>query len=214
LAKKNLKKTKHTPWNKGLEVGQREPFSPAEVNRIKKQLAKCGDAGLRDLALFSTSIDTMLRTPDLLELTVKELRMRNRSMRNTFELPPKGRRRVGIQCTLSKSTMKILQNWIDYSDKKPTDYLFTGQIGGGARPLSIRQFNRIVKSWAESIGLDPSAYGLESLRRTRAVYILNRTGNIEAVRVLLGLTDVGKTALYLYDSTPVDALAISRAHEI
>jgi hypothetical protein len=44
--------------------------------------------------------------------------------------------------------------------------------------------------------------------------ILNRTGNLEAVRVLLGHDDIGSTARYLGDTEPQDALAISRAHEM
>ncbi len=80
--------------------------------------------------------------------------------------------------------------------------------------LSMRQFSRRVKEWTEGIGLDASSYGIESLRRTRAIHILDRTGSLEAVRVLLGLKSVGKTALYLSDTKPVDALAISRQYEL
>ena len=85
MAKKKAKR-KHYPWNKGREVGRQAPLTPSEVTRIKKALAKRGDAGLRDLALFSTAIDTMLRASDLLGLTVKDVRKRNRLMRDTFDL--------------------------------------------------------------------------------------------------------------------------------
>ena len=82
MAKGNVR-GKQYPWNKGLEVGQRAPLSLSEVTRIKKLLAKRGGA-LRDLALFSTAIDTMLRSQDLLGLTVKDVRKRNRIMRDTL----------------------------------------------------------------------------------------------------------------------------------
>ena len=61
---------------------------------------------------------------------------------------------------------------------------------------------------------DASQYGLESLRRTRSVYILNQTGNMEAVRVLLGMNDIASTARYLGPSNPMDALLVSRSNEI
>ena len=77
---------KYVPWNKGLEVGKRAPLSLTQVTRIKKLLAKRGDAGLRDFALFSTAIDTMLRAQDLLGLRVKGVRKRNRVMRDTLKL--------------------------------------------------------------------------------------------------------------------------------
>jgi integrase len=202
---------KHYPWNKGLEVGQRAPLSVAEVTQIRKLLVKRGDAGLRDLALFSTAIDTMLRAPDLLELTVKEVRKRNRVMRDTVELTTAkcGQR---VRCVLSKNTMRVLEKWIEQTGKKSNDYLFTGRLGGGLTPMSARQFSRRVKAWTEGIGLDASSYGIESLRRTRSIYILNKTGNMEAVRIMLGLADIRTTARYLSDANPVDALAINRAH--
>lgn len=213
MVKKKTTTSKRDPWNKGREVGQRNPFSPAEVRRIRKLIAKRGDAGLRDLALFSTAIDTMLRTPDLLELTVKDVRQHNRVMRDTIKLATASRGQ-SVQCTLSKATMSVLEKWINKSAKRPRDYLFTGQKGGGLTRFSARQFSRLVKAWAEGIGLDASAYGIESLRRTRAIYILKSTGNLEAARILLGLADMRSTARYLRDPKPVDALEISRAHEI
>ena len=65
------------------------------------------------------------------------------------------------------------------------------------RALSPRQLNRILKSWVIDVGLNESDYGVESLRRTRAVAMLNRTGDMEAVRDLLGLKDIYKTEQYL-----------------
>jgi len=158
----------------------------------------------------------MLRTPDLLGLTVKDVRKRNRVMRDTLDLAPVrgGRRSLHVRCTLSKTTRRILDKWIKHSAKKPGDYLFTGRLGGGIAAINPRQFSRLVKAWAEGIGLDVSRYGIESLRRSRAVHILNRSGSMEAVRVLLGFTDIGKTARYLGDDKPIDALKISRKYEI
>ncbi len=193
---KKKTKAKHQPWNKGREVGQRAPLGLSEVTRIKKLLVKRGDAGLRDLALFSTAIDTMLRAQDLLGLTVKDVRKRNRVMRESFEVIT-ARYGQGVECVLSKITMRVLDNWINKSAKRPGDYLFTGRLGGGLTPLSARQFSRLVKTWTDGIGLDASSYGTESLRRTRAIQVLEKTGDMEVVRIMLGHADVGTTAQYL-----------------
>ena len=163
-----LRKSKRAPWNKGIEVGQRDTFSASEVTRIRKMLAKGGRASLRDLALFSTAIDTMLRAPDLLGLTVKDVRKRNRVMRDTLELAA-ANRGSGIRCTLSKATMSALEDWIIQSDKKPTNYLFTRRTGLSSKAITARQLNRLVKDWAAGIGLDPSSFGIESLRRTHSL---------------------------------------------
>ena len=111
---------KHSPWNKGREVGQRAPLSLSEVTRIKKLLAQRGDAGLRDLALFSTAIDTMLRAQDLLGLTVKDVRNRKRVMRDTLELTT-ATYGQSVQCVLSKTTMRVLAKRIRQSAKKPSE---------------------------------------------------------------------------------------------
>jgi hypothetical protein len=39
-----------------------------------------------------------------------------------------------------------------------------------------------------SIGLDPAKFGTHSLRRTKAVLIYRRTGNLRAVQLLLSCT--------------------------
>ncbi len=196
MAKMKRKKGKRIPWNKGREVGQRAPLSLSEVARVKKMLAKRGDTGLRDRALFLTAIDSMLRSPDLLGLTVKDVRKRNREMRDVLELTT-ARHGQGVRCELSKITIRVLERWINQSAKKPNDYLFTGRHGGGLTPLSARQFSRLVKTWTEGIGLDPRSFGTESLRRTCASHILRKTGDIEAVRVMLGHRDIGTTVQYL-----------------
>ena len=167
LAKKKMKRSKRYPWNKGLKLGPQDPFRPADVTRIRSLLAKRDVGGLRDLALFSTAIDTMLRPTDLLGLTVKDVRKRNREMRDTIELAAKGER-GRVRCTLSKTTMRVLEKWIGHSAKKPSDYLFTGRVGGGLTALSARQLSRLVKGWVDGIRLDVHSYGIISLRRTRA----------------------------------------------
>lgn len=210
---KKKAKGKRYPWNKGRKVGKRKAFSPSDVRRIRKLLAKHGNAGLRDLALFSTAMDTMLRASDLVGLTVQDVRKRGRVMRETLKLVTTKEGR-SIRCVLSKTTMRLLEKWINHSGKKPRGYLFTGRVSGELTAMSTRQLGRLVKRWAEDAGLDASSYGTESLRRTRAVYLLNRTGNVEAVRILLGLETIAATARYLSDSKPVDALAISRAHAL
>src|ERR1700736_4420460 len=69
MAKKRAPKRR--VWNKGLEVGKRDGFTPDQVKRIRALLADRGVPGLRDLALFSTAIDTMLHGQDLLHARIE-----------------------------------------------------------------------------------------------------------------------------------------------
>src|ERR1700730_15664684 len=63
MAKKRASKWR--AWNKGIELGQKDAFTPDQAKRIRQVLARCGGRGLRDLALFSVAIDTMLQGPEL-----------------------------------------------------------------------------------------------------------------------------------------------------
>jgi integrase len=81
------------------------------------------------------------------------------------------------------------------------------------RSLSTRQYARLVDSWIASIGLDPSAYGTHSLRRTKATLIYRRTGNIRAVQLLLGHAKLESTVRYLGIEVE-DALAIAEQVDV
>lgn len=62
----------NTPaWNKGKAVGPKAPLTPDQVKLIRDTLA--AGAEWRDLALFGTAIDTMLRAADLLKLRVADI---------------------------------------------------------------------------------------------------------------------------------------------
>lgn len=67
--------------------------------------------------------------------------------------------------------------------------------------------------WIRDIGLDVSAYGTHSLRRTKASLIYKRTKNLRAVQILLGHTKLESTVRYLGIDVD-DALEISEQTEI
>src|SRR3984893_6339415 len=212
MAKKRI--VKKPAWKKGLEIGQKDAFTPAEVKRIRQLLADRGVQGLRDLALFSVAIDTMLQGPELLNLTVKDVAFANGTIRPTIEVA-RTRRKPPVRCALSKATAQALGKWIAVSDKKRMDYIFPGRgAGRPGGPMTVRQMNRLLKFWVAEAGLDHENFGIESLRRTKALHILNGTGDIEAVRVLLGHTKIESTARYLRITKRSDPIAISRAFDI
>jgi site-specific recombinase XerD len=80
--------------------------------------------------------------------------------------------------------------------------------------MTVRQLSRLLKLWIAAAGLNPKKYGHESLRRTKALHILNSTGDLETVRVLLGHAKIESTAHYLLIAKKSDPIAISRAFDI
>jgi site-specific recombinase XerD len=59
--------------------------------------------------------------------------------------------------------------------------------------LSTRQYARIVHRWVASIGLDETAYGIHTIRRTKASLIYRRTKSLRAVQLLLRHTKLEST---------------------
>jgi integrase len=121
-ARKKKVAAKRQAWNKGLEIGKKDAFTPDQVKRIRSILVKRDASGLRDLALFSTAIDTMLQGRDLLELHVRDVQHRNGSIRSTIKVSKK-RSGAPVRCALSRLTAKALEKWIADSGKKPGDVL-------------------------------------------------------------------------------------------
>src|SRR5260370_39856893 len=209
MALKKKRAAKGRAWNKGLEVGQKDAFTPAQVKRIRRVLADRGVAGLRDLALFSVAIDTMLQGPELLALTVKDVQLPNGTIRSVIKVARTTR--PPVRCALSEKSAKSLAKWIAVSGAKGTDYVFPCRGDGRPRPMSGRQLHRLLRSWLSEAGGDPHKDGTESLRRTKALHILNRTGDFETVRVLFGHEKIESTAPYLSTAkrSKSDPIAIS-----
>ena len=124
MAKKRAPKRR--AWNKGLEVGKRDGFTPAQVETDFGPSRDRGVPGLRDLALFSMAIDTMLHGQDLLALAVGDAQRRDGSLRPVIEVA-RARGMPSVRCALSNASTKALGKWITASDKKFTDYLFPAE---------------------------------------------------------------------------------------
>jgi integrase len=67
--------------------------------------------------------------------------------------------------------------------------------------------------WISAVGLDPRAFGTHSLRRTKVSMIYKATGNLSAVQILLGHTNIENTVRYLGVDID-DALTLSERTEI
>ena len=87
-------------------------------------------------------------------------------------------------------------------------------FGRRADPRGPRlAYARLVRDWVTSIGLEPSAYGTHSMRRTKVAQIYRKRGNLRAVQLLLGHTKMDSTVRYLGVELE-DALAIAEAVEM
>jgi site-specific recombinase XerD len=94
----------------------------------------------------------------------------------------------------------------------PSDFLFPGRIHASPH-LSTRPYARLVHRWIRSIGLDDTAYGTHTMRRTKASLIYRRTKNLRAVQLLLGHTKLESTVRYLGIEVD-DALEMAEQTEV
>jgi integrase len=193
-------------WNKNKIVGQKAPFSPIQIKLIKSILA--AENNLRDLSLFSVGIDTMLRASDLLNLTVDDVLDHQNKIKNEILIKQK-KTKYGNLVMLSSYSQDILTQWINKTNKIKGEDLFTGIRKGKDSAISSTQYRRLVKKWAGLARVDPGSVSTHSIRRSKASIIYDRTGNIEAVRQLLGQKSVTSTSHYLNVSQK-DALQIAR----
>jgi hypothetical protein len=92
----------------------------------------------------------------------------------TIEVSQKG---GGVRHAFFQLTAKALEKWTAHSGKKANDYLFPGRGIKNRRPMTPRQLNRLVKLWVIEAELDPDVYGVDSLRRTKALHILRSAGD-------------------------------------
>ncbi|MEL6368275.1 MAG: tyrosine-type recombinase/integrase [Pseudomonadota bacterium] len=195
-------------WNKGRIVGQKRPLLPKHVWAIRVRLEIAEN--LRDLALFNTAIDSKLRGCDHDLLKVADVYLAGRVKERTSVLQSKTQKPVRFEIT--EGTRKSLRQWLDHPMMIGQEYLWPGRFHEPLH-ISTRQYARLVRDWVTSIGLEPSAYGTHSMRRTKVAQIYRKTGNLRAVQLLLGHTKMDSTVRYLGVELE-DALAIAEAVEI
>ena len=180
------------PWNKGKLVGQKAPLRLGEIWAIRVRLELLGQ--VRDLALFNLAIDSKLRGCDLVQLKVQDISQGGRVGGRAIVLQQKTKQPV--QFELSRGTRASLTNWLHTRGLRNGDFLFPSRVHESPH-LSTRQYARIVHGWVDAIGLDPSAYGTHTMRRTKPTLIYRRTKNLRAVQLLLGHTKLDSTVRYL-----------------
>jgi integrase len=204
----NPSAVQHRPWNKGKLVGQKPPLRLKEIwaIRIRLQLAK----RIRELALFNLALDSKLRGCDLVSLRVGDVAQGSRVSARAMVLQRKTQRPV--QFELTEQTREAVAAWIGKAQLRSADYLFPSRTTRSPH-ISTRQYARIVDQWVSSIGLDCTAYGTHTMRRTKATLIYRRTKNLRALQLLLGHTKLESTVRYLGIEVD-DALEIAEQTEI
>jgi integrase len=196
------------PWNKGRLIGQKRPLKPKEVWAIRVRLQL--EERRRDLALFNLAIDSKLRGCDLVRLRVNDVCLGGRVRDRATVIQQKTGRPVQFEIT--EQTRAAISDWLASNVLRDGQHLFPSRFHDQPH-ITTRQYARIVHRWVERAGLDSTAYGTHSMRRTKVAQIYKKTGNLRAVQLLLGHTKLESTVRYLGVEVD-DALSISEQFEL
>lgn len=180
------------PWNAGNKVGAKRPLKTRDVWAIRFFLDE--HRRLRDRALFDLAIDSKLRGCDIVKMKIGDI-VTARTIRNRATVIQQKTSRP-VQFELMTEARKTLLTWLERRGGTIDDYIFPSRINYMGH-LSTRQYARLVDEWVTVIGLDAREYGTHSMRRTKASLIYKATGNLRAVQILLGHSNIENTVRYL-----------------
>ena len=195
-------------WNKGRIVGQKRPLMPKHVWAIRVRLERSENH--RDLALFNMAIDSKLRGCDLVRMEVVDVMASGQIKERAPVMQSKTKKPVRFE--ISEGTRTSVAKWMEDPIMVGSELLWPARFQERLH-ISTRQYARIVRDWATSIGLEATAYGTHTMRQTKVTQIYKQTGNLRATQLLLGHTKMDSTVRYLGVELE-DALAISEAIEI
>ena len=154
---------KREAWNKDKLVGQKPPLKPKDVWAIRIYLQNAH--AVRDLAMFNLAIDSKLRGCDLVGLRVRDVTHGPQILPRAMVIQKKTQRPV--QFELTEPTRAAVAVWLEKAQLRGDQYLFPSRVASSPH-VSTRQYARIVHHWVAAAGLDSSAYGTHSMRRTKA----------------------------------------------
>jgi len=188
--------TKTAVWNADKPAGERIAFTIIETQKIMRALQK--QRNHHDYALFCLAVDSLLRGIDLLRLTVADVTDENGEIKDEILWKQK-KTKDKVEPFITPATQTALKNWIERSDKRPHDYLFTRTKSPHGSPhIQPNQYRIVVKGWAKLIGLAPDQYSTHSLRRTKPAFLYEYGfSDIATIAEMLGHKDTDTTLRYL-----------------
>lgn len=185
-----------------MATGQKAAFTPAQVATLRERLGEARD--YMGLALLCVAVDSMLRVSDLVRLRVSDLRRDDGAWRPEVSVPMRKLDGKPVVCNLLSHTLSALAAYTTAYRLKDAERLF---------PISSKSVERMVKTWAVGLGLDPKDYACHSLRRTKSAALAEQctAAELDQIRVLLGHRWLSSTQSYLGTSqAKASALARSR----
>jgi integrase/recombinase XerD len=188
-------------------------------DEVKTLLAEPGTVGaraVRDTVLLALAYDTAARVQELCDLNVADIRG---SDPMTVTIRGKGSKIRYVP--LMGPTARLVTDYLQHRDPHPglgadTDPLFHGpnhsrMTRSGVAKLLTRHVRTVRKrdpSWAPGLPVTP-----HTLRRSKAMHLIQAGVNLITIRDLLGHADVSTTEIYARADAETKRKAIESAYE-
>ena len=183
----------------------KKPITSAQVKTLRNNVK---EKPLQEL-LLNLGVDLMMRSSDLLSMTVGQVVTESGKVKTEVRLKQKKTGKFTLNIPLSKNSINSIKKHLLGRDLD--SYIFVGNKSHYTKsPITQKQYSRIVKNWMSSLGVeDVNNYSTHSVRKTKSSEIFKQTQNVEVCRRLLGHANITATSQYLglEDS---DALEVAR----
>lgn len=160
--------------------------------------------------MFDLAIDSKLRGCDLVKLKIGDIVSGGQIRNRATGIQQKTNRPV--QFEIMTEARRSVEAWLQRRGGTIFNFVFPSRVDYLGH-LSTRQYARLVNEWVSIVGLDKREYGTHSMRRTKASSIYKATGNLRAIQILLGHTNIENTVRYLGVDVD-DALTLSERTDI
>jgi integrase len=156
------------------------------------------------------AIDSRLRGCDIFKMKIGDI-VAGGAIRNRATVMQQKTKRP-VQFELMTEARQTLLTWLNRRGGSVEDFIFPSRVNYMGH-LSTRQYARLVDEWVGAVGLNVHEYGTHSMRRTKASLIYKATGNLRAIQILLGHSNIENTVRYLGVDVD-DAIALAERTEI
>ena len=153
----------------------------------------------RDFCLFTLGINTALRGSDLLTLQVKDVLDERGDIRDRLRIR-QSKTGKEQEIKLNRSAKEALERYLSESSSDFSHYEYDATLFPGKNPgkhLTRRQLTKLVKQWAEMVGLTQGSYGVGTLRKTWGYQARKQGIPIELIQAKLGHGSPSITRRYI-----------------
>lgn len=143
---------------------------------------------IKDKMILKTLYYCGLRVSELINLKLEDLDFKERRLKVVQGKGSKDRYNI-----MPKTLSNELSQYIKLLNKKPESFIFNSPLKDG-RPITRDTVQKMIKKI--NIKISPHV-----LRHSYATHIYNKTGDIKAVKDLLGHVNISTTDIYTHIST-------------